>query len=49
MSTNEAQRYVDLVVETLVMWGIISEDKYGHMTEDQRQKLAEMVAEKSEE
>ncbi len=49
MSVNEAQEYVDLVVETLHEWNIITVNTYGKMTEVQRQKLAEMVAEKSEE
>jgi hypothetical protein len=49
MSEHEAQEYVDLIVEKLVEWGIIPRDKYGRMTEDQRQELPELVAEKSEE
>ncbi len=49
MSEHEAQIYVDLVIETLHEWGAIDESRYGRMTEDQRQKLAEMVAAKSEE
>lgn len=49
MSNVEAIAYVDLVIETLVEWGIIDQDKYGHMTEDQRQQLGDMVVAKSEE
>lgn len=49
MSREEAKVYVDLIVEKLYEWGIISEQKYGHMTEDQREVLAKRVVEKSEE
>lgn len=49
MSEHEAQQYVDLVIEHLVAWEIIPEEKYGKMTENQRQELAELVAQKSEE
>ncbi len=49
MSEHEARIYVDLVIETLVEWGAIDPSRYGRMTEDQQQKLAEMVAAKSEE
>lgn len=47
MSEHEAQQYVDVVIEQLNDWGLIP--AYGKITEDQRQKLAEMVKEKSEE
>lgn len=49
MSEHEAQIYVDLVLDTLHDWGVISPEKYGRMTEDHRQKLAKLVAAKSEE
>lgn len=49
MSIHEAKEYADVVVETLVEMGVISENQYGRMTEDQRDKLAQAVKEKSEE
>ena len=49
MSEHEAQIYVDLVVEKLLEWGVIPDQNYGEMTEDQRHELAELVAKKSEE
>lgn len=49
MSEHEAQIYVDVVIETLAEWGTITQQAYGRMTEDQRQKLAALVVAKSEE
>lgn len=49
MSTEEAKIYVDEVVELLVEMGVISADRYGRMTEQQRETLAERVVAKSEE
>ncbi len=49
MSENEARQYVDLVIETLLEWGVIHPEKYGRITEDQNQQLADMVVAKSEE
>ena len=49
MSEHEAIQYVDLIIEKLREWGVITEHAYGTMTEDQRQELAESVAAKSQE
>ncbi len=49
MSEHEAKIYVDEIVETLVSWGIITQNAYGNMTEAQRQTLAESIVAKSEE
>ncbi len=49
MSEDEAMQYVDLIIEKLHEWGVITEHAYGTMTEDQRQELAELVAAKSQE
>ncbi len=49
MSEHEALQYVDLIVEMLHEWGVITEHAYGTMTEDQRHELAELVAAKSQE
>lgn len=49
MSINEALEYVDLVIEELHDDGTIPEDKYGKMTENRRQEIAEKVSQKSEE
>ena len=49
MSEHEAMQYVDLIIEKLHEWGVITEHAYGTMTEDQRQALAELVAAKSQE
>jgi hypothetical protein len=49
MNIEEAKTYVDAVVESLLQMGILSEEKYGRMTETQREQLAEKIVEKSEE
>ena len=49
MNKDEAQQYVDLVIERLYDWGIIPEDKYGQMTEAQREDLAARVSDLSKE
>ena len=49
MSEHEAMQYVDLIIEKLNEWGVITEHAFGTMTEDQRQQLAELVAAKSQE
>ena len=49
MSEHEAMQYVDLIIEKLHEWGVISEHAYGTMTENQRQELAELVSAKSQE
>ena len=49
MSTEEAREYVDLVIEQLVEWGVITQERYGRLTEAQQSILAEMLAAKSEE
>ncbi len=42
-------QYVDLIIEKLHEWGVITEHAYGRITEDQGQELAEVVAAKSQE
>ena len=49
MSNHEALDIVNLVIEELHNMGLIPSHNYGHMTEDQRQKLADLVEEKSNE
>lgn len=49
MSEHEAMQYVDLIIEKLHEWRVITEHAYGTMTEDQRQELADLVAAKSQE
>lgn len=49
MSTREARDYVDLVIESLVDNGHMTDDAYGRLTEEYQQQLAEQVAAKSEE
>ena len=49
MSEHEPKQYVDLIIEKLHEWGVITEHAYGTMTENQRQELAELVAAKSQE
>ena len=49
MSTVEALEYVDVVIESLVEMGVISQDRYGRMTENQRGELADKLVAKSEE
>jgi len=48
MSEHEAIQYVDLIIEKLREWGVITEHAYGTMTEEQRHELAELVAAKSQ-
>ena len=49
MNTVEALDYVDIVIERLHEWGVISEQKYGSITEAQRGELADLIVAKSEE
>lgn len=49
MKSTEAKEYVELILEQLVYDGILPEEKYGRMTVEQVEKLAELVAAKSEE
>lgn len=48
MSTEEAKELVEVVLEKLVKWRVLSEDRYGHMSLDQMNDLADAVKEKSE-
>lgn len=47
--TVEPLDYVDVVVDGLLEMGIISPDRHGRMTENQREELAEKLVERSEE
>lgn len=49
MSNQEAQDYADAVVEALVEMRVITQERYGNITEEQRHKLADIIKEKSEE
>ena len=49
MSQHEARKLIDLVIETLVDWGIISQEKYGNITEKEQEKLASIIRERGDE
>ena len=49
MNEVEALEYVDVVIEKLSEWDIITANAYGRITEDQRQELATLVSDKSKE
>lgn len=49
MSNEEATAYVDLILETLVERGFLSQRDYGRMPESLRDELAQAIVEKSEE
>jgi hypothetical protein len=48
MSQKEARQYVDIVVEHLHQWAVISEPSYGRITEGQLETLADKIRERSE-
>lgn len=43
MNYQTAKDCADLVIETLVEWGVISANAYGKMNENQREQLAEKL------
>lgn len=49
MSTHQAEEIVDLIVEQLYAWGVITERKYGEFNMNQREQLAERIKEKMDE
>lgn len=49
MNAKEARRYVDIVIESLLNAGKISEDTYGKLTEEFQNEIAESVVIASEE
>ena len=49
MSTQEAKDYVDLIIESLVEKGFITEQAYGRMSASLSEELAEKIVARSEE
>jgi hypothetical protein len=47
MNETQAVEYVDLIIEQLYAWGVISEHAYGTFTDNRRHEPAERSVRKS--